>query len=123
MKPNKANSIYSTTLILVGTWGYLTHYINKPIVEPFVLTPVFVGLFMLLFNYWIKQEKKFAIAIVAFSTLCFLPILTYFPLFDAIEHKDIFGIVRVSIQIIIGMYAMVYYVKWFLEWDENNNIN
>jgi len=109
MNPAKANLITAVILIAMGLWGYISS--ESP--SPTALIPVAFGALFAILYPWMKKENKIVSHIVVVLTLLILAAL-FKPLSGAMEADNTMAIVRISIMILICIFAMIIYVKSFM---------
>jgi len=110
MKPYFINLLNSITLIILGSWAYLTS------ITPSVtaLIPVFAGIILFAITPGFKRGNRVLAHISVIITLLILVGLIK-PLTGAIGRMDNLGIARVLIMMITSLTAMVIFVKSFID--------
>jgi hypothetical protein len=114
MKPYKANFINALLLILLGCWGYFGS--NTPSVT--ALIPVFAGIVLLILTPFFKNGNRLA-AHVAVGLTFLLLIALFKPLTGAIERSSFSSVTRVCIMIASTLFALVIFIKSFVEARRN----
>ncbi len=112
MKPYHANLIASATLIIFGSWAYLN--MDAATRSMTVLIPVFFGLALAICSPWLKQQNKVVAHIVAVLTLL-IALALIMPLRSTIGRADPDGIFRVSCMMVASLFALVIYIRSFLD--------
>lgn len=108
MNSRIANLINSTSLILIGLWGYLS------VSSITALIPVAFGIGLILCDSGLKNHNKLIAHIAVSLTLIILLALIGMRLPKSIEDGGI-GLVRVILMISTSVLAMVYFVKSFID--------
>ena len=108
MNSRIANLINSTSLILIGLWGYLS------VSSVTALIPVAFGIGLILCDSGLKNHNKLIAHIAVSLTLIILLALIGMRLPKSIEDGGI-GLVRVILMISTSVLAMVYFVKSFID--------
>ena len=114
MPPFKANLVNGIVLIALGLWGYLSS--DTP--STTALIPVAVGVLFLIFHPGMKKENKIIAHIVVLLTLLLL-IALYKPLSGALERGDSMAQIRIGIMMIVQVFALIIYVKSFIDARKN----
>jgi hypothetical protein len=110
MKPYLINFLNALVLIILGCWAYFTS--ETPSVT--ALIPVFAGIILLVITPGFKKGNR-VLAHVA-VVLTFLMIFGLIkPLTGAVGREDNLGIARVVIMMITCLFAMVVFVKSFID--------
>ena len=110
MKAHTASLINAVLLIVLPLWGYLSS--ETPSVT--ALIPAFIGGALLVMNYGVKKENKIIAHIAVLLTLVILFGLIK-PLMGALGRSDGLAISRVLVMIISTVFAMVFFVKSFID--------
>ncbi len=110
MNSYKANLINAIVLVAVGLWGYLAS--ETPSVT--ALIPVAFGGVFLLLSQGIKKDNKVIAHVIVVLTLVII-IALFKPLFGAIGRNDMQGISRVGLMILTSIFAMIYFIKSFID--------
>ena len=110
MKPYIASLANAIILIVFGLWGYYTS--ANP--SPTAFIPVVIGGFIIALNSGVKKENKTVAHIVVVLTLLVLGGLIK-PLTGAFGRNDTMAIYRVSTMILSTLWAMVIFVKSFID--------
>lgn len=118
MKPYKSSLINALFLIGLGSWSYFSSD-ARPVTA---LIPVIVGVILLGLNKGIKAENKVVAHIAVLLTLVILIGLIK-PLTGAIERSSTMGIVRVSLMIATTAFALVTFIRSFIEVRKNRKLN
>ena len=108
MNSRMGNLINSTSLILIGLWGYLS------VLSITALIPVAFGIGLILCDSGLKNHNKLIAHIAVSLTLIILLALIGMRLPKSIEDGGI-GLVRVILMISTSVLAMVYFVKSFID--------
>ena len=108
MNSRMGNLINSTSLILIGLWGYLS------VSSVTALIPVAFGIGLILCDIGLKNHNKLIAHIAVSLTLIILLALIGMRLPKSIEDGGI-GLVRVILMISTSVLAMVYFVKSFID--------
>ena len=110
MNAHKANLINAILLIVLSIWGYLDA--SKP--SPTAFIPAVFGIILLACNPGVKKENKVIAHIAVLVTLIALLGL-FMPLKGVIGRGNGLGIFRVGTMILSSAFAMVYFVKSFID--------
>lgn len=110
MAPFKANLINAAILILMGVWAFLASA-NGSVT---ILIPVFFGVVFLALTPGLKKENKVIAHIAAVLTLLIILAL-FMPLRGALGRDDMAAVLRVSCMLAGAIFAMVMYVKSFID--------
>lgn len=110
MKAHTASLINAIILIAMSGWGYLAS--DSPSVT--ALIPTFIGVILLALYPGVKKENKIIAHIAVLLTLLILFGL-FRPLMGVIERGSTVGILRVGLMIASTLFAMVYFVRSFIE--------
>ena len=108
MNSRMGNLINSTSLILIGLWGYLS------VSSITALIPVAFGIGLILCDSGLKNHNKLIAHIAVLLTLVILLALIGMRLPKSIDGGGI-GLVRVILMISTSVLAMVYFVKSFID--------
>ncbi|MFB6341553.1 hypothetical protein ACE1ET_07515 [Saccharicrinis sp. FJH62] len=110
MKPYLANLINSIVLIALGLWSYFGS--ETPSVT--ALIPVFVGVVLLAMVKPMQGGNRVVAHIVV--TLTFLLLVSLVkPLTGAIGRDSQIGVIRVVIMMATSLYAMIIFIKSFVD--------
>jgi len=109
MKPYIASLINAIVLIALGAWGYFGS--DHP--SATALIPVGMGVILLVLNFWMRNGNRIVAHIVVVLTLLILIALIK-PLSGAIGRSDPTAIIRVSIMMLVSVFAMAVFVKSFI---------
>ena len=110
MKAHIASLINALILITMSGWGYLES--ETPSVT--ALIPAFVGVALLVCNPGVKSENKVVAHVAVLLTLLILFGLGM-PLSGVIGRGNTIGIVRVLLMMASTIFAMVFFVKSFID--------
>ena len=113
MKPFKANTLNSLTLIVFGIWGAYP-YILSGVGSITSLIPLFFGLLLLSLNNGMKKENKMIAHIVVLVTFLIL-IALIMPLKGALERADTMAFIRVGIMVLTSFFAMITFIRSFIQ--------
>ncbi len=108
MNSRMGNLINSTSLILIGLWGYLS------VSSITALIPVAFGIGLILCDSGLKNHNKLIAHIAVSLTLIILLALIGMRLPKSIDGGGI-GLIRVILMISTSVLAMVYFVKSFID--------
>ena len=116
MKTYQINLINGLTLIIMPLWALLTYEgtVEKPCQSPTALIPLFLGVILLSCNAHIALKNKVITHASVIITLIALLGL-YMPLKAAIVEDRTMSILRVGIMLFTGVYAMISFVRSFIE--------
>lgn len=114
MKAHTASLINAILLITLSAWGYLDS--ASPSVT--ALIPAFVGVVLLACNPGVKKENK-VIAHVAVTLTLIILIGLFQPLKGVIGRGSAIGIVRVVVMLVSTVFAMVFFIKSFIDARKN----
>ena len=114
MKAHTASLINAILLIALSLWGYF----SSATPSFTALIPTFVGVLLLAMNKGVKNENKTISHIAVLLTLIVLIGLIK-PLTGAIGRDDSAAIFRVIIMMASTVFAMVYFVKSFIDARKN----
>ena len=109
MKPFIANLINAIALIVIGLWGYFGS--ETPSLTAFI--PVIGGIILLAFHQGLKKENRVASHIVVVLTLILLIGLVK-PLTGAIGRHNLAAVLRVSVMLLTGIWAMAAFINSFI---------
>ena len=112
MNAAKASLINAATLLIMGVWGYVVTN------SPTALIPVGFGVVLLALNNGVKKENKIIAHIAVVLTLLIIPGLIK-PFSSAVSDGDSMGMLRVGLMILTSIYAMIYFVKSFIDARKN----
>ena len=110
MKPFQANLLNAIILIVMGLWGYF----GSETPSPTSLIPVAFGVVFALVTAPFKKENKIVAHVVVLLTFLLI-IALFMPLSGAIERDDSLGIFRVGLMIASSIFAMVIFIKSFID--------
>ena len=110
MKPYVANILNAIVLIAMGGWGYLSS--ETP--SPTALIPVAFGVIFLAVTPLFKKDNKIVAHIVVLLTVLLIGALVM-PLKAALGREDTLAAARVAIMMISCAFAMIWYVKSFID--------
>ena len=118
MKAYISSLINAISLLVMSLWGYFSS--ETPSVT--ALIPTAIGVILILCNYGVKKENKIIAHVAVLLTLIILFGLIK-PLIGAFERVDINAILRVVIMIITTIFALVVFVKSFIEARKKREIS
>ena len=107
MNAHTASLVNAILLISVGGWGYLESG------SPTSLIPVVIVTILVLLNKGIKKQNKIVAHIAVLVTL--LGFALVMPLMKAIEDGRSDAILRILIMLSSSVYAMIFFVKSFIQ--------
>ena len=107
MNAHTASLVNAILLISVGGWGYLESG------SPTSLIPVVIGIILVLLNKGIKKQNKIIAHIAVLVTL--LGFALIMPLMKALEDGRNDAILRILIMLSSSVYAMVFFVRSFIQ--------
>ena len=114
MKAHTVSLINGILLILLAGWGYLDS--NSPSFT--ALIPAAIGVILVVLNPGVKKENKVVAHIAVLLTL--LVLLGLFkPLMGVIDRGNTIGIARVAIMLISAVFALVFFVRSFIDARRN----
>ena len=114
MNSYKANLINSSTLIIIGLWGYFE---SSSITA---LIPVVFGVILFLCSKGVKSQNKLIAHIAVLLTLIILLSLGGMRLPKSIESGGL-GLLRVLSMIATSTLAMIFFVKSFIDARKNRS--
>ena len=114
MKAHTASLINAVLLVGLSAWGYFTS--DTPSVT--ALIPAIIGVILLALNKGVKAENKLIAHIAVVLTLLILIGLIK-PLQGAMGREDSMAIMRVGIMIASTIFAMIFFVKSFIDAKKN----
>ena len=114
MKAHTASLINAVLLVALSAWGYFTS--DTPSVT--ALIPAIIGVILLALNKGAKAENKLIAHIAVVLTLLILIGLVK-PLQGAMGREDSMAIMRVGIMIASTIFAMIFFVKSFIDAKKN----
>lgn len=114
MKAHTASLINAVLLIGLSAWGYLAS--DTPSVT--ALIPAIIGVILLALNKGVKAENKLIAHIAVVLTLLILVGLIK-PLQGAMGREDSMAIMRVVVMIASTIFAMIFFVKSFIDAKKN----
>lgn len=109
MKAHLVSLIHAVALIGLGGYGYLSS--DTPSVT--ALIPVVFGVLLLAMNNGVKKENKVIAHIAVLLTLLIIIGLVK-PLTGAMGRGDSAAVARVAIMLVLGVLAMVSFVRSFI---------
>jgi uncharacterized membrane protein len=109
MKAHLVSLIHAVALIGLGGYGYLSS--DTPSVT--ALIPVVFGVLLLAMNNGVKKENKVIAHIAVLLTLLIIIGLVK-PLTGAIGRGDSAAVARVATMLVLGVIAMVSFVRSFI---------
>jgi hypothetical protein len=99
MKSQHAAYINSFVLIVIGFWGYAANnFATHTAIIPLSAGILFLGMALLL-----KKEKKI------------LLIFIIFPLLRNARQSDIWGMIRISIEMLASAMALIVYLRNYIQ--------
>ena len=107
MNAHNASLVNAILLITMGGWGYFESG------SPTSLIPVVIGVLLVLLNKGIKTENKVIAHIAVLVTL--LGFALVMPLMRAMEDGRTEAILRILIMLSSTVYAMIFFVKSFID--------
>jgi hypothetical protein len=115
IKPYQANLINFTAMVFIGLWSYSSTHLNHALIIPAI------GILLSAFHKQMKAGENLAKNIVIIITaLNFISL--FMPLERVISTNDIMGIMRMSLLILINLFALVvYYLNY--KASKTNQIN
>jgi len=114
MQASKANLINAVALIVIGLWGYTQSSSNT------ALIPVVGGVILLLLQGGIAKHNKVVAHIAVVLTLILLIGLVK-PFLGALNDGDNLGMLRVGLMLLTGIFAMIAFIKSFIEARKSAN--
>ncbi|MFL2588355.1 MAG: hypothetical protein ACJ0QA_06220 [Flavobacteriaceae bacterium] len=114
MNSYKANLINSSTLIIIGLWGYFESS------SVTALIPVVFGVILFLCSKGVKSQNKLIAHIAVLLTLIILLSLVGMRLPKSIESGGL-GLLRVFSMIATSTLAMIFFVKSFIDARKNRS--
>ncbi|MEM7019565.1 MAG: hypothetical protein AAF512_19795 [Pseudomonadota bacterium] len=112
MKPFQANLVNAILLVLIALWGYFS---AVPEVRSLTaLIPLAFGVIFLVLTPPFKKDNKVVAHIIVLLTLILILALVM-PLRGAIGREDSMGILRVGLMMCGSVFAMVIYIKSFID--------
>ena len=109
LKPFQLSLINSSSLILLGGYGYFQS--STPSMT--ALIPVVFGFLLLAMNSGIKKQNK-VIAHIAVTVTLLMIIGLIMPLLGSIGRSDNAAIFRIIVMIITSIFAMISFIKSFI---------
>ena len=107
MNAHIASLVNGIVLVVIGLWGYMESS------SPTSLIPVVIGVILLVLNKGVKNQNKVVAHIAVLVTL--LSFANIMPLLSALEDGRNEAAVRIIIMLSSSLYAMIYFVKSFIE--------
>ena len=114
MNSYKANLINSSTLIIIGLWGYFESS------SVTALIPVVFGVILFLCSKGVKSQNKLIAHIAVLLTLIILLSLVGMRLPKSIESGGL-GLLRVFSMIVTSTLAIIFFVKSFIDARKNRS--
>ena len=114
MNSYKANLINSSTLIIIGLWGYFESS------SATALIPVVFGFILLVCSKGVKSQNKLVAHIAVLLTLIILLALVGMRLPKSIDSGGL-GLIRVLAMIATSTLAMIFFVKSFIDARKNKS--
>ena len=114
ISPALASMINAISLIILGAWGYFASSDGSFT----ALIPVVFGIALLAMNKGVKNENK-VIAHIAVVLTFLILIGLIKPLTSAIGDGRVAAIGRVSVMILTSIFAMIMFVKSFIDARKN----
>jgi len=115
MKAHTASSINAYILIIMGIWGYVATS------APTSFIPVVIGVLLLTMNNGIRLDNKVQAHIAVVLTLLVAFALIK-PFSGNLAEGDTMGIVRVGAMILSSLFAMVFFIKSFMDARKSKNL-
>ncbi len=114
MKSQHAAYINSFVLIVIGFWGYAANnFATHTAIIPLSAGILFLGMALLL-----KKEKK--ILLIFISTITFILLIAFiFPLLRNARQSDIWGMIRISIEMLASAMALIVYLRNYIQLNKN----
>jgi hypothetical protein len=113
-KPFFSTIFNASVLAILGLWGFL----SVPQSSVTALIPVFGASVLFVLTPALKHEnRKAAHAIVIITFILLLGLIK--PLTGSIERGNVLSIVRVTVMMLTGVYALATYVKSFIDARKN----
>lgn len=116
MNAHTASLINAIFLIILSSWGYFSS--DTPSMT--ALIPAIIGIILLALNGGVKRENKVIAHIAVVLTLVILIALIK-PLQGAIGRDDMSAIIRVGLMMLSSVFAMIYFIKSFIDARKNRN--
>jgi hypothetical protein len=113
-KPHIVSLLNATILILFGCWSYF----GSAALSYTALIPVFIGLVILVLNKGMKNENKLVSHAVVLLTVLVLIGLTK-PLLGSFLRENNAAIARILVMMISSIYALVAFIKSFIDARKN----
>lgn len=110
MKPFQANLVNAAVLIIMGLWGYFSS--ETP--SNTALIPVLFGVIFAIATPPFKKDNKIVAHIIVLLTFLLI-IALVMPLRGALGRGDTIAAVRVGIMILTSIFAMVIFIKSFID--------
>ena len=110
MRAHTASLIHAIVLMVMSGWAFMSS--DSPSVT--ALIPAFFGIVFIALYPGVKAENKIVAHIAAVLTLVVL-IALFMPLRGAINREEIVSIIRVSAMLAATVFAMVFFVKSFID--------
>ena len=114
MKAHQASLLNAILLIVLSSWGYFSS--ETPSITAII--PAIIGVILILLNKGVKNENKVIAHIAVLLTLLILFGLVK-PLTGALDRGDNLAVIRVVIMIVSTIFAMVFFVKSFIDARKN----
>ena len=110
MKAHTASLINGLVLIGLSLWGYFSS--DTPSVT--ALIPAIIGFILLLCNKGVQRENKIIAHVAVLLTLLVLFGLIK-PLMGALDRNDNAAVARVLVMVITTIFAIISFVKSFID--------
>lgn len=114
MKAHTASLLNAIILIALSAWGYLSS--DTP--SPTALIPTVIGVLLLLCYNGVKNENKIIAHVAVVLTLLILVGLIK-PLTGAMGREDMMAVGRISVMLISTGFALVLFIKSFIDAKKN----
>lgn len=114
MKTHTVSLLNAIVLIVMSLWAYFGS--DNP--SPTAMIPGIFGIVLLVLNNGVKKENKVIAHIAVVLTLLIIIALIK-PLSAAIEESRTMSIVRVAAMLITSIWAMIAFVKSFMDARKN----
>ena len=115
IKPYQANLINFTAMVIIGLWSYTSTHLNHALIIPAI------GILLSAFHTQMKAGENLAKNIVIIITLLNF-ISLFMPLERVISTNDHMGIIRMSLLILINLFALIVYYLSFKA-SKTNQLN
>ncbi len=111
MKPYQATVLNATVLIVFGLWAYLSVAAESRSMT--ILIPVFFGVVLALLVPPFKKENKIVAHVVVVLTLL-IAVALIMPLKGSISRDDMVAVFRVGAMLAVSVFALLIYIKSFI---------